>query len=184
MSGRWFFVCGPSGAGKDSVMALAQKIIGKRDDIVFARRLVTRPPHAGSDHDPVTEAEFKSLKDCGGLCWSWQAHGFYYGIAQHYEAKVQASCTVVINGSRAHVQTLLPSSDVRLIHIRADPNLLAQRLAQRGRDTASAVAERLIRSTGFINLKVDCLIVNNDELLVAAKSLADYLTHPDTYTSA
>lgn len=176
MKGAWIFVCGPSGAGKDSVIASAQQTVRERKDLVFARRIVTRPAQAGSDHDPVTESDFISLVQAGRLSWHWQAHGFYYGIAQHYAADVQAGRLVVVNGSRAHVQNLPPTPDVRLVQITADPDQLAERLAQRGRDAASAVADRLARNTRFTGMKVDCLIVNDAELSVAARRLTDYLT--------
>ena len=176
MSGTWIFVCGPSGAGKDSVIALAQKTVVERKDIVFARRLVTRPAQAGSDHDPVSESDFHALVQTGGLRWHWQAHGFFYGIAQRYTAEVQAGRTVVVNGSRAHVQGLPPSAEVRRVEVTASPALLAARLAQRGRDTASAVADRLVRGACFGGLAADCVIVNDAELAVAAQRLADYLT--------
>ena len=176
MSGRWVFVCGPSGAGKDSVIAVAQQLVTERQDIVFARRMVTRPAQAGSDHDPVTYQEFDALVRAGGLRWHWHAHGFYYGIAQHYAAAVQAGCTVVINGSREHVQSLLPSPDVRLVEVTAGPAQLALRLAKRGRDRPSEIAERLTRNTHFDHLQPDYVIVNDGELLAAAKSLADYLS--------
>jgi len=176
MSGAWIFVCGPSGAGKDSVMALAQQTLHERQDIVFARRMVTRPAQAGSDHDPVTEPEFQALLQAGGLRWHWQAHGFYYAIAERYAADVQAGRRVVVNGSRAHVQALAPSPAVQRVEVTASPDQLAKRLARRGRDTASAVADRLARGARFGGLAADCVIVNDTELAVAAQRLADYLT--------
>ena len=176
MSSGWIFVCGPSGAGKDSVIALAQQTVCKRKDIVFARRLVTRPAQAGSDHDPVTESEFHALLQAGELRWHWQAHGFYYAIAARYAAEVQAGLQVVVNGSRAHVQGLPPSAEVRLVEVTASPAQLAARLAGRGRDTASAVSDRLARAARFGDLTADHVIVNDAELAVAAQCLADYLT--------
>jgi len=175
MSGAWIFVCGPSGAGKDSVIASARQAVSSRKDIVFARRVVTRAVQAGSDHDPVTESDFLSLVRSGGLHWHWHAHGFYYGIAQHYAADVQAGRLVVVNGSRAHVKDLPPSPDVRVVQIIADPDRLAARLMQRGRDTSSAVAERLARNRRFTSMKADRVIVNDAELAVAGQLLADYL---------
>jgi ribose 1,5-bisphosphokinase len=175
MSGAWIFVCGPSGAGKDSVVASAQHILSAQKGIVFARRLVTRVLQAGSDHDPVTEPDFHALVRAGGLCWHWQAHGFHYGIAQHYAAEVQAGRLVVVNGSRAHVRELPPSPDLRIVQVTASPDQLAARLRQRGRDATSAVAERLARNTGFIGMTADCVIVNDAELSAAGQRLADYL---------
>jgi len=175
MSGAWIFVCGPSGAGQDSVIASARHHLSGQEGIVFARRMVTRPLQAGSDHDPVTEQDFHGLVSTGGLRWHWQAHGFHYGIAQHYAAQVQAGRLVVVNGSRAHVRELAPSPDLRIVHVTASPGQLAARLTQRGRDASSAVAERLARNTGFIDMAADCVIVNDAELSAAGQRLADYL---------
>ena len=175
MSGLWVFVCGPSGSGKDSVIEAGRQALAGRSDIVFARRMVTRPVQPGSDHDPVTAPVFAGLLQSGGLCWHWQAHGFCYGIASQYADAVRDGCVVVVNGSRAHVNSLSPSSDRRLVRISTDPERLAARLAQRGRDTELAIAERLARNAVFTGLPADCVIVNDGELADAGQRLADYL---------
>ena len=176
MSGAWIFVCGPSGAGKDSVIASARETVSARKDIVFAHRMVTRAVQAGSDHDPVTESDFLSLARSGGLRWHWQAHGFYYGIAQHYAADVQAGRLVVVNGSRAHVKSLPPSPELRVVQVTTGSGQLAARLTQRGREAPGAVADRLARNAQFTGMKADCVIVNDADLAVAGQRLADYLT--------
>jgi ribose 1,5-bisphosphokinase len=175
MSGAWIFVCGPSGAGKDSVIASAREVLSSRQDIVFARRMVTRPAQHGSDHDPVAEADFLALLRAGGLCWHWQAHGFYYGISRHYADDVQAGRSVVVNGSREHVNCLSPSPELRVVQVTADSHQLADRLARRGRDASDAVTERLARNTRFTGMPADCVIVNDAELAVAGQRLAGYL---------
>jgi ribose 1,5-bisphosphokinase len=180
MSGTWIFICGASGVGKDSVIALAQQSLAeqnfaKRTEIIFARRIVTRELQTGSDHDPMTQSQFLALRGAGGLQWHWQAHGFFYGIATHYAADVRAGRLVVVNGSRAHVLGLPPSSNVRLVQITADPQRLAERLAQRGRDATRAVANRLARNGRFSDMKADCVIRNDADLSVAANALANYL---------
>jgi ribose 1,5-bisphosphokinase len=50
MSDVRIVICGPSGAGKDTVIAWAQQTPSERKTIVFARRLVTRPMHPGLFH--------------------------------------------------------------------------------------------------------------------------------------
>lgn len=173
--GAWVFVCGPSGSGKDSVIASAQQALASRADIVFARRFVTRPAQAGSDHDASTPEAFGALLQTGGLRWHWQAHGFAYGIPSRYGEAVEAGQRVVVNGSREHVQGLPVSPDTRVVHITADPLALAQRLLKRGRDNAEAVARRLERNADFESMRADCVIVNNGELADAGRQLADYL---------
>lgn len=175
MSGGWIFVCGPSGAGKDSVIASARQALSGRQDIVFARRMVTRPAQQGSDHDPVEEADFLAVLQAGGLSWHWRAHGFYYGISRHYADEVEAGRSVVVNGSREHVNSLAPSPGLRVVQVTADQTQLADRLARRGRDASHAVSERLARNTRFTGMQADCVIVNDGELAAAGRRLADYL---------
>lgn len=175
MTGGWVFVCGASGSGKDSVMACAQKLLGHRQDIVFARRMVTRPVHPGSDHDAVTDAAFAELLRSKQLAWHWQAHGFSYGIARHYGEAVAAGCVVVVNGSRAHAASLPASCARQVVQITVDPARLAARLVQRGRDSADAVAGRLARNRQFEDMQADKVIVNDGALEHAGRALADYL---------
>jgi ribose 1,5-bisphosphokinase len=156
-------------------MAYAQQALAGRADIVFARRFVTRPVHAGSDHDALTPAAFAALVQTGGLSWHWQAHGFSYGIASRYGDAVRAGQRVVVNGSREHVHSLPPGPDRHVVHITADPGELARRLLRRGRDSAQAVARRLERNADFDGMSADCVIVNDGELADAGRQLADYL---------
>jgi len=175
MNGAWVFVCGPSGAGKDSVIASANQILGEQPDVVFARRIVTRAPHAGSDHDPVTEADFDALVRSDSLSWHWQAHGFFYGIARRYADAVLEGRTVVINGSRAHVAGLPLSSARRLVTVTASTAHLTERLLRRGRESDNAITERMARNNHFMDLAADHQVVNDTELLAAGRQLADYL---------
>lgn len=173
--GLWVLVCGASGAGKDSVITWAAEHLKPRDDIVFARRMVTRAPHPASDHDVVTPSHFAALTTSQALVWHWEAHGFQYGIGAHYADDVAAGRTVVVNGSRAHAASLAPSAQVRVVQIVADAALLASRMAQRGRDAPEDVARRLARNARLPDLQADCTILNHGELSHAGRQLADYL---------
>ncbi len=175
MSGLWVFVCGPSGAGKDSVMHWAATHLAGRQDIVFARRMVTRQSHAGSDHDEVTAEQFARLNEGGGLAWCWEAHGFCYGIDARYAEQVAAGRVVVVNGSRDHASALEVAAQVRVVQIEAHAEHLASRLAQRGRDAPHEVSQRLARNARFTDLRVDHTIFNQGELADAGRRLADYL---------
>lgn len=176
MSGAWIFVCGPSGSGKDSVIASARKMLGKNQNVVFARRMVTRAVQFGSDHDPLTEPAFMALLQVGELAWHWQAHGYHYAISQRYAADVKAGRLVVVNGSRAHVQALPASPNLRVVKISCDTHRLAARLAQRGRDSSAAVAQRLARNEQLTELHADYEVANNADLATAGQSLANYLS--------
>lgn len=175
MSGLWVFVCGPSGAGKDSVMNWAATHLTARQDIVFARRMVTRRSHVGSDHDEVSTEQFARLNVGGGLAWRWEAHGFCYGIDAHYAEQVAAGRVVVVNGSREHASALEVATHLRVVQVVANTEHLASRMAQRGRDAPHEVSQRLARNTHFSNLRVDHTILNQSALADAGRQLADYL---------
>lgn len=175
MSGLWVFVCGPSGAGKDSVMRWAQERLQRNQEVVFARRMITRQTHPGSDHDPVSHEQFSHLAATGALAWQWRAHGHCYGICADYAKDVAAGRVVVVNGSRVHVNTLELTPQVRVVQIDASPQHLAERLAQRSRDTPEEVAQRLTRNANISRLQAHCTIINQSELADAGHQLVNYL---------
>ena len=178
MTGQWVFVCGPSGVGKDSVIAWTVKALAGQPEIVFARRLITRPAQPASDHDAIGEDDFLRLQQSGGLRWCWQAHGFYYGISQHYASHVSAGGIAVVNGSRSHVDGLPAAPDVKRVEITASPEVIASRLTERGRDTLQEVQQRLARNASLEETdpkKVDLRINNDGELAEAGSVLATYL---------
>ena len=178
MTGQWVFVCGPSGVGKDSVIAWTVKALAGQSAIVFARRLITRPAQPASDHDAISEHDFLLLQQSGGLRWCWQAHGFHYGISQHYASHVSAGGIVVVNGSRSHVDGLPAAPDVKRVEITASPEAIASRLTERGSDTQQEVLQRLARNASLEETapqKPDLRINNDGELAEAGSILATYL---------
>ncbi len=180
MSGTWVIVCGPSGAGKDTVLAWARVQLAPRRDIVFAQRLITRPAHPESDHLPIDAEEFERRRAAGGFALHWQAHGFQYAIAQAYAAQVAAGGTVVVNGSRAHLeglrtQPLAPGGRLRAVQIVAPPTLLIERLHARQRESAGAVAARLARNERLRQVAADATIVNDRTPAEAGARLAAFI---------
>ena len=175
MNGLWVFVCGPSGAGKDSVMNWAATHMAAHQTIIFARRMVTRQSHAGSDHDEVTADQFARLNQGGGLAWCWEAHGFSYGIDARYAEQVAAGRVVVVNGSREHAGALEVAGHIRVLQIVANVEQLTSRLEQRGRDAPHEVRQRMARNERFSKLRVDHTLLNQGSLADAGRQLVDYL---------
>ena len=157
-------------------MAWAQQRLTERPDIVFSRRVVTREAQPGADETAVTLAQFDALRLSGGLSWHWHAHDLRYGIDAHYATAVQEGRPVVVNGSREHVQGLTLGDDIRVVQIMAEPQQLANRLAQRGRDDAQAVHSRLSRNARFDSLQTHHTIYNQGALADAGQQLLAYLT--------
>jgi ribose 1,5-bisphosphokinase len=173
--GCWVMVFGPSGAGKDSVIAWARATLVAQPRIVFARRLVTRAAHSSTEHDEISSAALRTLREHGGLAWHWEAHGCGYGIPATYADDVAAGSVVVVNGSRAHLLTLGGRPDLRRVLVSAPSEMLRTRLERRGRDDTAALAERVIRNAAFPRLSADRVIDNVEDIATAGGALRRYL---------
>src|SRR5579871_4118960 len=130
-------VVGPSGAGKDTLLDAARRALADDPRFHFVRRVITRPADAGGEaHEAVTEEEFARRS----FALRWEAHGLRYGIPQ-----IQAGCITVANVSRTVIAEAAARYTVRVVEVTAPPEVLAERLGQRGRETKGDVAARLSR---------------------------------------
>lgn len=162
--GVFVAVVGPSGGGKDSVINYARKRLGKHaGDIVFARRVITRPMEPSSEaHDTVDEAEFERQRAAGRFALSWRANGLCYGLPVSLDEEMQVGRVVVANGSRSVIPELRERyAHVLPVVITAPPELLAQRLARRGRETEDEILARLSRGTASELAVRDALVIDN-----------------------
>lgn len=175
MTGTLVCVVGPSGAGKDSVMAAARALLGDDDRVIFTRRIVTRPADAGGeDHVAVSAEKFVSLRDADALALHWEAHGIAYGIPITIRDDLAQGRAVVANISRTAIAAARADFDAVVVEITADPEVLARRLAGRGRETAEDIAGRLARAVS-VPTDADETIVNDGELAEAAQAFAAIL---------
>jgi ribose 1,5-bisphosphokinase len=141
-------VVGPSGAGKDTLLAHAARFFEDREDVIFVRRIITRDPAAGGEvHDGVSESEFELLKQAGRFAVCWDAHGLRYGIPAETVDAVEKGRLVIANGSRSALALFkdrFPSLVV--INVTARAEVLASRLEARGRESRQDILRRLERS--------------------------------------
>lgn len=147
-TGHLFAVVGPSGAGKDTLMAEARRA---RSDIVLARRVITRPAEAGGEpFEGVTPEDFARRQAAGAFVLSWQAHGLSYGVPASIEDDLARGRDVLVNLSRGVLPAALSRfPDLTILNITAAPEVLAARLTARGRESGADVARRLSRSVAL-----------------------------------
>ncbi len=161
------YLMGASGAGKDSVLRGARDALTGDDRIVMAHRYITRPADAGGEnHVSLTLGEFALRRDAGLFAYHWAAHGHHYGIGIEIETWRRAGLTVIVSGSRAHFATLDPEDDTLPVIISARPEILARRLAERGRESAEEIMERLRREPAVTHPAT--VIIDNSGPLAAS----------------
>ena len=168
MSQQLVYTMGPSGAGKDSLLAWLRQQLCEEAPVHFARRTIDRPVHAGGEHhESITTAKFRALADHNAFAMHWSANGLHYGI-RHIELEgLQGNRWVFLNGSRAHLPTVLERyPNMTVLHITAAAEVLRQRLLFRGRELPEVVEARVKRAAGF-TVPVNCKLVeiHNDESL-------------------
>ncbi|SFJ35139.1 phosphonate metabolism protein/1,5-bisphosphokinase (PRPP-forming) PhnN [Celeribacter neptunius] len=167
MVGRLYAVVGPSGVGKDT---LIEATMERRRDLVRAKRVITRPTEAGGeDFEGVSVEEFDRRLEAGDFALHWQAHGLKYGVPISIETALNEGHDVLFNGSRgilAEAYALYPNMGVLLIT--ASPEVLAKRLAARGRESREEIEKRLARAGYDIAPGLPVRRVENDGSLEEA----------------
>lgn len=162
MQGRLIYVMGPSGSGKDSLMA---GLMEEYPDagLVAARRYITRPADAGGEqHVAVTPERFQELSREGFFCMQWQSHGLFYGVPSAIRDDIGAGSTVLVNGSRGYLPEAMqtfPFLEPLLVDV--PQHLLEERLISRGREKGLDLSERLRRGQMFQEFPEGTLHVEN-----------------------
>lgn len=139
-------VVGPSGAGKDTLIRAAGARLAGHGSVVFARRMITRPRDAHEDHEPVTIDEMEHRRNRGEIALSWSAHGMHYAISSSIELALSSGAVVLCNVSRGVVEAARRRyARVLVVEVTAPAEVLAERLAERGREAHDDQAGRLRR---------------------------------------
>lgn len=160
MAGRVFAVVGPSGAGKDTLIAAAR---AARPALHVVRRVITRPTDAGGEpFEGVTAPDFARRQAAGEFCLTWVAHGLRYGIPATALTAIGQGRDVVFNGSRAMLaEAWEVFPNLTVILVTAPIQVLAERLAARGRETTADIAARLTRARYEVPPGIPVRVVEN-----------------------
>jgi ribose 1,5-bisphosphokinase len=170
------YLMGPSGAGKDTLLAYARARLDPTR-VLFAHRYITRPDSAGGEnHVALSAIEFEARRAAGLFALSWQSHGYCYGIGTEIDLWRKQGFLVVVSGARS---AWLPARqrypDAIGIMIEASVELRAARLALRGREETAAIRERLDRE---VQVDLDSTVQrldNSGSLVQAGEALTQML---------
>lgn len=157
--GTLWLIVGPSGVGKDSLIAGAKAALADDGRFIFSRREITRPADAGGeDHVAVSAAAFTVRRNAGLYALSWNAHGLGYGVPVSIDAALEAGRDIVLNGSRGALDDARRRyPNLRIIEIGVSTGALRARLEGRGRETPLEIEARLARA--------DTLRVTSDDVI-------------------
>ncbi|ULN66222.1 ribose 1,5-bisphosphokinase [Vibrio gigantis] len=165
--GQLYYVIGPSGAGKDSIISALREQFVK--DLVVAHRYITRAADAGGEnHVELSDDEFFIRYSRNMFAMSWQAHGMSYGIGQEVHQWMDAGLSVVVNGSRAYLDAARDLFGEKLVPVvvSVKPEVLEARLRARGRESEAEIALRLQRAADYCVDSVSGVSTINNTLCI------------------
>ena len=93
--GRLVLVVGPSGAGKDTLLRLAQAACIDDPNVVFPRRIVTRESSADEDYMAMSHDDFRRAQEHGDFAVHWRAHGHSYALPLDINDDIRAGRAVI-----------------------------------------------------------------------------------------
>ncbi|MGF1637494.1 MAG: phosphonate metabolism protein/1,5-bisphosphokinase (PRPP-forming) PhnN [Cyclobacteriaceae bacterium] len=155
--GKLFYVIGPSGAGKDTLINYARQNIAAGTPVLFAHRYITREvDHTGENHIELSHTEFKVRKAQGLFALDWESHENKYGIGIEINFWMENGMNVVMNGSRGYLEKAVEKyPELRVILISVSEQVLWHRLKSRGRENDQEIEKRIERSREFNDLAID-----------------------------
>jgi phosphonate metabolism protein PhnN/1,5-bisphosphokinase (PRPP-forming) len=174
MTGLLVLVVGPSGSGKDTLMAGAARALANDPRFRFVRRVVTRPA-AEEDHEVADAESFAARRDAGGFALHWEAHGLHYGIPVDILEELRLGHTVVANVSRGVLAEAAERFPSMVIEITVSDWVRAIRLRKRAREAPEELSSRLVREVPLPQGLPVFTIVNDGPVDQGVATLVDFL---------
>lgn len=159
--GTFVAVVGPSGAGKDSLIAYARQRMDGR--VFFPRRFITRAPGDPSEHHiSVSEDEYARAAERGDFALRWSAHDTHYALPRSIDAQLRGDGVVVANISRtvialAHARF----SRVVTVFVSVSIDVQRHRLQARARENTDQITARLSRTEALPTTATRLILIDN-----------------------
>lgn len=166
--GNLFTVSAPSGAGKTSLVnALLPALDGVQISVSHTTRARRPGEIDGVNYHFVEQSEFLHMLDQGDFLEAAEVFGNHYGTSQRWVKEALAAGSDVIleidwQGAQ-QVRRLMPDT-VSIFILPPSRATLAQRLKQRGQDSAEVIQKRMSAAIDEMShyAEADYLIVNDD----------------------
>ena len=168
MTGQLFIVSAPSGAGKTTLVRL---LLEKDAAISLSISTTTRAPRPGEqdgrEYHFVSVPRFVERRDRGEFLEWAEVHGNYYGTSQRWiEEQLQAGRDVLVEidwQGAQQVREVFPEA-IGVFILPPSMDILKQRLAGRGTDSAEVIARRIAAAQAEMRHvdEFDYVIINDD----------------------
>lgn len=165
-STRLYFLVGPSGVGKDTLLNHLKRNQYSDTQPLVAHRYITRAVREGDEnHIELSDFDFFQRKQAGLFLFDWESHGYHYAIGKEARKWVKQGQNVIVNGSRKYLSSALDIyAKTTPIWITVSEDILRERLIQRGRESAEEIELRIKRNRELESMKTDnCVYINNDQ---------------------
>ncbi|WP_406609047.1 ribose 1,5-bisphosphokinase [Agarivorans sp. JK6] len=166
---KLFYLVGPSGSGKDSIINGLRSQLQADSNLLIAHRYITRAvDDSGENHIALSVPEFTHRKHSGLFAMDWQANGCNYAVGNEVNTWLSMGFSVLFNGSRQQIPLAeeLFGERLRIIALEVDPSILAERLRKRGRESEHDISARLRRSEQYqASLPEECWRLDNNRNL-------------------
>lgn len=150
-----FYIMGPSGSGKDSVIASITEYFKEQSSRPL--RYITRAVVKGDaeQHNVVSRAVFNELllKNCFSL--NWEANGYHYAYDKQWLGDLSLNKIIFLNGSREYwpEAKALFSGQLIPIELHLDSDVQRVRLEGRARESKQEIEKRIERNQQLSILK-------------------------------
>ena len=171
-------VVGPSGSGKDSLLAAVREHYADNQDVKVVQRVITRPSDAGHEpHQYLSNEDFIAARDRGEFAICWEAHNLHYGVPAQVRDWIANGKVAILNGSRGamyNIRQVFPNS--RTVLVSVDEQIQASRLSERARESSQDITSRL-RRRPVMQLRddLDIEIDNSGDLQLAVNRLLRFI---------
>lgn len=161
--GSLVLVVGPSGVGKDTLIAGARQALDGDPRFSFIRRLVTGPMSgAGEQYDEIEPALFAEMEAEGRLSLCWEANEQRHALPLSVDTDLALGRIVVASVARhAVLQAKGKYPNAAVVLITAEISRRAERLLRRGHENPGQITARLARESPPVPAGVNPVIIDN-----------------------
>jgi guanylate kinase len=158
---------GPSGVGKDAVLALVK---GSEHPLYFTVTITTRPRRKGEsdgvDYHFVTRERFEEMVGGGELVEWAEVYGYFYGVPRsQVKEALERGCDVLVKVDVQGAATIKRAVPQALLIFLAPPSMTAleRRVRQRNTESTIELERRLATAHDEMNQQgmFDYVVVND-----------------------